>query len=85
MVLSLTGDRRVPFRYKLIPLGAFLWVIFPDLIPGPLDDLGVAYFAPQFFVDLCRERCPETYEEHYNRFYPEEAEKEKKEQDKTGG
>lgn len=79
MVLALMGDRRIPLRYKLLPIGAFFWVIFPDLIPGPLDDLGVAFLAPQFFIDLCRDNCPSVYEKHYDRLFPEEVEKEEEE------
>jgi hypothetical protein len=71
MIWALLLDGRVPLLFKLIILGAFLWVIFPDLIPGPLDDLGVAALAPQLFLDLCRDRCSEPYKEHYGRIYPE--------------
>ncbi len=71
---SLMLDMRVPLRYKLLPIGAVLWAIFPDFIPGPLDDIGLLYWAPRYFVnELCQARCPDVYRQHYDRIYPEEA------------
>tara|TARA_Y100000294_G_C8374122_1_gene263948 strand:+ start:401 stop:616 length:216 start_codon:yes stop_codon:yes gene_type:complete len=51
-------DRRVPFRIKLIPLAAFLYLIFPvDFIPdlfapvfGYADDLAVLIFSFSLFI-----------------------------------
>jgi len=79
LFLVLMIDGRVPFYYKLLPVGAFLWAVLPDLIPGILDDLGIAYLAPQLFLDLCRDHRKAVYRQHYDRIYPERAVKEKKE------
>lgn len=62
-------DRRVRFLPKLIPLGAFVYVISPfDFIPesilGPLgmtDDFAVTYLGITLFWQLCP---PEVVAEH---------------------
>ena len=53
-------DRRVPFRLKLIPLGALVYLLLPyDLIPdflvpviGEIDDLLVLFLAFRLFLGL---------------------------------
>jgi len=40
----LIGDPRVSIWLKLAFFAGFLWVIFPDLIIGPLDDAFVLWF-----------------------------------------
>ncbi len=60
LIFRLLKDRRVPFRLKLIPLIAFLYVISPiDFIPdllvpifGYVDDVAVLFLAFKIFVRL---------------------------------
>ena len=33
------------FKQKIIILLVVMWIIFPDLIPGPIDDILLAVFA----------------------------------------
>lgn len=75
LVLALFFDGRVKLKYKLLPLGAFLYVILPDLVPGPLDDALLAYLGPRFFLTLCRENHREVYREHYDKTWPKQAAK----------
>lgn len=75
MIWAMFTDGRVSIFYKLIPIGAFLWILLPDFIPGGLDDLVVAYFGPQFFLELSRKRYPQIYTDHYHRLFPERSEK----------
>lgn len=67
LIWALCWDRRIDFKLKLIPLGTLLWVVFPDLIPGILDDLFLVYFGPKFFLDRCNDRFPKVYKELYDK------------------
>jgi len=49
---NLLGDKRVPWYLKVLFFLGVLWIVFPDLIPGPLDDLGVGALGPYLFVEL---------------------------------
>ena len=60
LIFRLLKDRRVPFRFKLIPFIAFLYLISPfDFIPdlfvpimGYMDDVAVLFLAFKIFVRL---------------------------------
>jgi len=56
----LLRDPSVPMGFKLIPLGALLYVLFPadfvpDLVPvlGQMDDLTVILLGLKLFIDAC--------------------------------
>ena len=60
LVWRLLLDPRVPALTKLVPLAAFLYILFPldvvpDLIPGlgQLDDLAVLVIGVRAFMALC--------------------------------
>jgi len=64
----LLRDPSVPIGFKLIPLGALLYVLFPadfipDLVPvlGQMDDLTVILLGLKLFIDACP---PITVEKH---------------------
>ena len=69
LILRLMGDRRVSFLAKLVPLGAFAYLIMPaDLAPavvlpviGVVDDAAVIWLSSYVFTELCP---PEVVEEH---------------------
>jgi hypothetical protein len=61
LMLRLMGDSRVNFFLKLIPLGSFVYLFFPDLVPGPIDDAAVIWLGTYLFVELCP---PAVVEEH---------------------
>ena len=59
LILKLMGDSRVSPWVKLIPLGAFVYLVSPvDLIMGipgidALDDAAVIWVGSTLFVELC--------------------------------
>ena len=77
LIWALIKDGRVRFRYKLLPIGAVLYAILPDFIPGGFDDLLLNILGPMFFLRLCRDRHPRVYEELYDTIFPERAAVEK--------
>jgi hypothetical protein len=52
LILRLIADRRVNPLLKLLPLGAVIYLIFPDII-GPFDDALVLWLGSYLFVELC--------------------------------
>ncbi len=61
LILRLMGDRRVNPLLKLLPIGALVYLVVPDLAPGPLDDAAVLWLGTYLFVELCQ---PEIVREH---------------------
>ena len=59
LIMKLMGDPRVSPWIKLIPLGAFVYLVSPvDLIMGipgidALDDAAVIWIGSTLFVELC--------------------------------
>jgi hypothetical protein len=61
LILRLMADSRVHPLLKLIPVGSFLYLIFPDLLPGPVEDVAIIWLGTYLFVELCP---PEVVQEH---------------------
>ncbi len=61
LILRLMGDRRVNFFLKILPVFSLVYLFFPDLVPGPLDDAAVIWLSTTLFVELCP---PQVVEEH---------------------
>jgi hypothetical protein len=61
LILRLMGDRRVNPLLKLLPIGALVYWVVPDLAPGPIDDAAVLWLGTYLFVELCP---PEIVREH---------------------
>ncbi len=69
LIFRLIGDKRVNFLAKLVPLGAFAYLLFPaDLAPnialpviGVLDDAAILWLGSYVFTELCP---PEVVAEH---------------------
>jgi uncharacterized membrane protein YkvA (DUF1232 family) len=53
LILRLLRDQRVSAWVKLIPVGAVIYWLFPDLIIGPFDDMAVLWIALTIFVEMC--------------------------------
>ena len=54
-------DPRVNPMLKLLPIGSLLYMIIPDLAPGPIDDAAIIWIGAYLFVELCP---PAVVEEH---------------------
>ena len=61
LILRLMGDRRINPLLKLLPIGALIYLIVPDIAFGPIDDAIVIWLGTALFVELCP---PEIVKEH---------------------
>lgn len=61
LILRLLGDRRVNVFLKLLPIGSVIYLLMPDLAPGPIDDAAVIWLGAYLFVELCP---PDVVQEH---------------------
>lgn len=61
LILRLLGDSRVNPLLKLLPIGSLIYLVVPDLAPGPIDDAAVIWLGAYLFVELCP---PEVVNEH---------------------
>ncbi len=52
LLFALLKDERVHPLIKLFPFLSLLYFVFPDFVPGPLDDAVVVAFFLQFFLAL---------------------------------
>ena len=53
LVYNLMRDRRVRMLLKLIPLASIAYLVIPDFIPFPIDDILVLGFGMNSFIKLC--------------------------------
>jgi len=61
LILRLLGDGRVNPLLKLLPIGSLVYLVVPDIAPGPIDDAAVIWLATYLFVELCP---PDVVQEH---------------------
>jgi hypothetical protein len=61
LILKLLGDRRVNVLLKILPIGSLIYLVMPDIAPGPVDDAAVIWLATYLFVELCP---PDVVQEH---------------------
>ena len=61
LIFRLLSDPRVSPLVKLLPIGSAVYLVFPDLAPGPIDDAAIIWLATYLFVELCP---PDVVEEH---------------------
>jgi hypothetical protein len=61
LILKLLGDGRVNPLLKLLPVGSLIYLVVPDIAPGPVDDAAVIWLATYLFVELCP---PDVVQEH---------------------
>jgi hypothetical protein len=64
LILRLIADRRVNPLLKLLPIASLVYLLAPDLAPGPVDDALIVWLGAYLFVELCP---PEVVEEHLKR------------------
>ncbi|MCU0485099.1 MAG: hypothetical protein MUC85_03215 [Anaerolineales bacterium] len=53
LILRLMVDGRVNPLLKLIPFASGVYLLFPDLMPGPVDDALLIWLSTYLFVELC--------------------------------
>lgn len=61
LIMRLMGDPRVNPLVKILPIASVLYLVFPDLAPGPIDDAAILWLGSYLFVELCP---PHVVEEH---------------------
>ncbi len=61
LILRLMGDQRVSPWLKIMPVGSLIYLVVPDLVPGPLDDAAIIWLGAYLFVELCP---PDVVQEH---------------------
>jgi hypothetical protein len=61
LIIRLIGDSRVNPLLKIIPIGAVVYLVFPDIAPGPIDDAAILWLGTTLFVELCP---PDVVAEH---------------------
>lgn len=52
LIMRLMRDERVHPLVKLLPFLSLIYLVIPDLIPGPFDDAVVITLFLQFFLSL---------------------------------
>ncbi|MGB9669252.1 MAG: hypothetical protein ACPL0B_02590 [Anaerolineales bacterium] len=53
LILRLLADNRINPLLKLLPIASLIYLIVPDLAPGPIDDAMVIWLGAYLFVELC--------------------------------
>ena len=88
LIWRLLRDRRVSPLLKLLPVGAVLYVILPDFLPGPIDDAAVLLGGCWLFIELCPANVVAEHWRELNAVVPgiwREAEEPKLEAQGEGG
>ena len=52
LIFRLMRDKRVHPLIKLLPFLSLIYLVYPDLVPGPFDDAVVITLFLQFFLTL---------------------------------
>ncbi len=53
LILRLMRDPRINPFLKLLPIGALLYLVIPEPIIGPIDDVFLLWLGTTLFVELC--------------------------------
>jgi len=53
LVWRLMRDRRVNPFLKLLPVATAVYMVFPDILPGPIDDAALVLGGLWLFIELC--------------------------------
>lgn len=72
LVFRLLGDSRINWWLKLLPFGTLLYFVFPDLVPGPIDDAMIIGVGIYLFLELCPTDIVEEHREALRNTIPGE-------------
>lgn len=61
LVFRLMGDKRVNPFLKILPFGGVVYLIFPDLLLGPIDDAALLLGGSYLFLELCPRNLVEEH------------------------
>lgn len=62
LIYYLMGDKRISGWLKMLPVGAFVYLISPlDFPLGPIDDAAVIGLASYLFIELCPANVVQEY------------------------
>ena len=61
LILRLMADPRVNPLIKLLPITSVVYLLFPDILPGPIDDAALIWLSAYLFVEICP---PDIVQEH---------------------
>jgi len=61
LIMKLLGDRRVNLFLKIIPIASVVYLVFPDIAPGPIDDALIIWLGSYLFVELCPDEVVGEY------------------------
>jgi len=53
LIFRLLADSRVSPLVKILPIGSAVYMLFPDIAPGPVDDAAIIWLSTYLFVELC--------------------------------
>jgi hypothetical protein len=53
LVYRLMRDKRINFFLKFLPFIGVVYLVFPDLLPGPVDDAAIILTGSYLFVEFC--------------------------------
>jgi len=70
LILKLIGDSRISPFLKLLPFGSFLYLLIPDLAPGPIDDAVILWLGSVLFIELCPQDIVEEHRTEIMRTIP---------------
>ena len=73
LLWRLMQDARINPLYKLLPIGSFLYLLFPLDFFGPIDDALVIWLGATLFIELSP---PEVVQEHRTAIEPIRKKKE---------
>jgi hypothetical protein len=70
LIIRLMADRRINPLIKILPLGSLIYLVTPDLAPGPIDDALVIWLGTTLFVELCPPEIVKEHQDIINRTIP---------------
>src|SRR5512146_814342 len=70
LIWRLMGDNRVSPFLKVLPLASLVYLVFPDLVPGPIDDAAVIWLGTSLFVELCPQTVVQEHMDQLRKVVP---------------